>query len=106
MARRPRPTGVLPIGLMRQARKVAQRYIWWEPPAKTLTNLPRFLAHAMNSATWEDHVWLETHFSHDQLRSALRLAPAGTFTARSWNFWHVRLGARAIPRLPQKQIPA
>jgi len=97
---------MLPAGLMAQARKVARRYIWWEPPAKTLTNLPRFLAHAMNLATWEDQVWLETNFSRDRLRQALQRAPAGTFTARSWNFWHVRLGARSIPRLPEKEIPA
>jgi hypothetical protein len=97
---------VIPATQMRRARTVARRYIWWEPPAKTLANLPRFLAHAMNLATWEDHVWLETHFSRAQLRQALQRAPAGTFTARSWNFWHIRLGARSIPRLPQKQIPA
>jgi len=97
---------MLPAGLMPRARKLARRYIWWEPPAKTLANLPRFLAHAMNLATWEDQVWLETHFSRDRLRMALQRAPVGTFTARSWNFWHVRLGTRSIPRLPQKDIPA
>jgi predicted transcriptional regulator of viral defense system len=94
----------VPARLRACAKPLAQRYIWWEPAEKTIQNFPRFLSHAMNLATWEDQTWLETHFPASFLRAALSIAPAGTFTPRSWNYWHVRLGMRPSP-LPQKQIP-
>jgi hypothetical protein len=86
------------------ALRLARRYIWWELPEKSLENLPRFLAHCMNLATWQDQLWLEEHFSCDDFRAVLQDAPAGIFSPKSWNYWHVRLGLSAPPP-PRKHIP-
>ncbi len=94
-----------PGNLWADALPLAKRYIWWESPEKTLQNFPRFLAHFMNLATWEDQRWLEAHVPPDHLLLTLHTAPAGIFTAQSWNYWHVRLG-QPTPPLPQKQIPS
>lgn len=94
----------VPPRMQAAAKSLAKRYIWWEPAEKTLQNLPRFLSHTMNLATWEDQAWIERHFPTTQLNLALSQAPAGTFTPRSWNYWHVRLG-KPTPPLPKKQIP-
>ncbi len=95
----------VPPRIRAAAKPLAKRYIWWEPPEKTLKNLPRFLSHSMNLATWEDQAWIEQHFPKTQLSLALATAPAGTFTPRSWNYWHVRLG-KPTPPLPKKHIPS
>ncbi len=95
----------VPAHLLAAARPLAKRYVWWEPPGKTLRNFPRFLAHSMNLATWKDQCWLEAHIPPGQLLMALQMAPAGAFTRQSWNYWHVRLG-RSTPSFPQKRIPA
>ncbi len=95
----------VPPHLRREALPLAKRYIWWEEPAKSLLNFPRFLGHSMNLATWKDQRWLEQNVPAAHLLRVLAVAPAGTFTARSWNYWHVRLG-KLPPPLPEKRIPA
>jgi hypothetical protein len=94
----------VPAYLWTEAEHLARRYIWWQPSEKTLQNYPRFLAHAMNLATWKDQCWLESMIPYEHLRLALKLTPSGVFTARSWNYWHVRLG-EPTPVLPEKYIP-
>ena len=39
----------------------------------------------------------------DDLRAVLRDPPVGIFNARSWSFWHLRLGFDAVPDLPRRR---
>jgi len=81
---------------------LARRYLWWKTPQEALAAPWRILAQAMELGDWADIGRLEREAGRATLREALRRAPAGTFSPRSWSFWHVRLG---LAREPGK-VPA
>lgn len=84
---------------------VARRIVWFEEPAKALAATPRFVAYAMTFGTADEMRTIRRHLTDDDLREALRHAPPGIFDARSWAFWHVRLGCFEPPPLPVRVIP-
>ena len=97
---------------LRQARQrpgraweLARKYVWWQPPAETLADRRLFLAQIMTLGTVEDVRWLLSVASGDDLRAVLRDPPVGIFNARSWSFWHLRLGFDAAPELPGRRPP-
>ena len=82
--------------------RVAQRLIWWEPPELALTNHRRFLAQVMNIGTWTD-IKLVAHIVGESAFEAILIdPPPGVFTARRWNYWHVRFGKLPLPELPKR----
>ena len=83
---------------------IAARVIWFEPPQKALSDLPRFLAYAFRYATHEDMKILRTYLSDDDLRQALAAAPSGIIDARSWSYWHALLGIYPAPPMPQRVL--
>lgn len=77
--------------------RLACRYLWWKTPDQAMADPWRILAQAMELGTWEDMARLEREAGRATLREALRRAPVGTLSPRSWHFWHVRLGLARHP---------
>ena len=88
-----------------RAQAMARKYVWWQPPDRTLAERRLFLAQVMTLGSVDDVRWLLSHVSEDRLRGVLRDPPAGVFNARSWRFWHLRLGCVPVPVLPVRPVP-
>ena len=84
---------------------MASKYVWWQSPEDTLADRKLLLAQIMTLGTAEDVRWLLSVVSSDDLRAVLRDPPVGIFNARSWSFWHLRLGFDAVPDLPVRRLP-
>ena len=87
------------------AMAMARKYVWWQPPERTLEDRRLFLAQMMTLGTVADIRWLLSRVSTSELRRVLRDPPIGIFNRRSWNFWHLRLGLTPTPALPARRLP-
>ena len=88
-------------------KRLAGKYIWWKPPDEALTMPERIIAQVMDIGDYADVQWLASQVGDDVLREVLAHAEAGQFRARSWAYWHYRLGlsaAESIPPLPQRKF--
>ena len=86
----------------------AQRYIWWKSPEEAMAYPARVVAQVMNIGVFQDAARLAEALGDEGLRAVLRQAEAGQFNARSWHYWHYRLGLAApgeVPPLPVRHIP-
>ncbi len=87
---------------------LARRYIWWQRPDEASRDPRRVVAAVMNLGTWEDVLLLIESVGEPSLRDAMTHAVAGHFNARSWSFWHYRLGLTpvggTVPPLPKRRI--
>ena len=84
---------------------MARKYVWWQPPERTLEDRRLFLAQMMTLGTVADIRWLLSRVSTSELRRVLLDPPIGIFNRRSWNFWHLRLGLTPTPELPARRLP-
>ena len=82
---------------------VAERVVWFKPPAEALADPVHFLAHVMTYGTVEDLRALEGVIGPDEFREALDDAPPGVFDARSWAYWNLKCGRKPAPPLPVRQ---
>lgn len=88
----------------------AARYIWWKSVPDAMRYPDRIIAQVMNIGAYEDVQTLVERFGAEALRDVVRHAEAGQFNARSWAYWHYRLGlispdAQArVPPLPARQV--
>jgi hypothetical protein len=82
---------------------VAQRVVWFRPPAEALADPPHFLAHVMTYGTVEDLRALEGVVGLRELREALEQAPPGIFDPRSWAYWNLKCGRAPAPPLPVRR---
>ncbi len=87
-------------------RRLAGRYVWWEPPHRALLRRSNFLCQVLQLGIAEDVRTVRRMFGDDVLREALRSAPPGVFDARSWNYWHLVLFGQAPPPLPARPLPS
>jgi hypothetical protein len=85
---------------------IAARVCWWQSADEALKDTPLFLCRAMTFGTWEDASFCLEHFGREAFRDALRSAPPGLLDARSWHYWHHRLGMLPVPPQPVRAIPA
>jgi hypothetical protein len=85
--------------------QLAQRYVWWQPPAVTLAHRDHLLCQLMQLGTYDDVRTARRVLGDDAFRDALRRAPSGILDARSWNFWHLLLFGQPPPPLPLRQLP-
>lgn len=88
-------------------RRFAAKYIWWKSPDEALRRPRRVVAQVMNLGDFDDARELAGVLGDDALREAIRDAEAGEFTARSWTYWHYRLGLaepEKVPPLPARKI--
>ena len=88
-----------------RAPAMARKYVWWQPPDRTLTDRRLLLAQIMTLGTADDVRWLLSRVSTSELREVLRDPPIGIFNPRSWNFWHLWLRLKPVPPLPARRPP-
>lgn len=82
--------------------RVARRLFWWESPEQALTHRLRFLAQVMNLGTWTDIKLVQQVLGESAFEEVLNQPPAGVFTPRRWNYWHLRLRKHPLPSLPKR----
>ena len=85
-----------------ELRAVARRIVWFEAPEEALRDPVRFLAYAAARATHADMRVIRAHVSDDEFREALDCAPPGIIDARSWAYWHSKLGRWPPPAMPRR----
>lgn len=86
-------------------RALAAKYIWWQDPDQAIRRPQRVIAQVMNLGDFEDVQDLVAEAGHAALVETLRRAEAGQFNARSWHYWHYRLGLAqlgTVPPLPSR----
>lgn len=83
---------------------VAKRVVWFKPPAATLADDGFFLNFLMVYGTAEDLTVARQRYDDDDFRRALRNALPGIFDARSWAYWHARLGLGPAPARPVREF--
>ena len=88
------------------ATRMARKYIWWQPPERTLRDRRLFLAQMMTLGTVDDVRWLLEQVPEAELRGVLRDPPVGVFNHRSWVFWRRRLGLDPVEELPARRLPS
>ena len=88
------------------ASELERKFFWWEPVGSQPRSELRILAQAMNLASFEDVLRLETTPGADQLVEVMLKAEPGWINERSWDFWRGRLAlatGRAIPETPPRR---
>jgi hypothetical protein len=86
---------------------LASKYIWWKPPDDAITMPERIVAQVMNIGDYSDVQNLAEQVGDDYLREVLTHAEIGQFNARSWTYWHYRLGLAKIgqvPAMPERKL--
>jgi hypothetical protein len=85
----------------------AGKYIWWKTPDEAVTMPERVIAQVMNIGDYTDVQRVANHMGDAVLRDVITHAQAGQFDARSWAYWHYRLGLAEldqVPPLPQRSF--
>ncbi|HUH61430.1 MAG TPA: hypothetical protein VLZ50_00480 [Terracidiphilus sp.] len=90
-------------------RALAARYVWWKTPEEAMQFPSRVAAQVMNLGDWGDVVAMSEAVGDDYLRHVIKTAEAGQLNARSWHYWHYRLGladleANPVPPMPVRKI--
>jgi hypothetical protein len=86
---------------------LARKYLWWKTPDEAVAFPERLIAQVMDLGDFEDVAALVAQAGEAELRDVLLHAEAGQFSARSWAYWHYRLGiARVgeVPPLPERRF--
>jgi hypothetical protein len=81
-------------------RELATKYIWWKSPDAALRQPERVAAQVMDIGDYEDVQRLANEMGDTYLRSVIAKAEPGQLNARSWNYWHHRLGLVKRGRVP------
>jgi len=95
------------MDIAQELARLAKRYVWWKTPEEALENPEQIMAQVMNLGDWDDACRLVHCVGKDALRRVIREAEAGMFNARSWHFWHYRLGLAefgCVPPLPTRRL--
>jgi hypothetical protein len=88
--------------------KLARRYVWWKAPEDAIARPERIVAQVMNMGDYDDVQSLFRAAGPAYLCEVLTRAEAGQFEARSWAYWHYRLGLSGpgnVPPLPERRLP-
>jgi hypothetical protein len=85
-------------------RALARRYVWWKTPDEAIQQPHRIIAQVMNIGDFDDVVRLTQQVSNDVLIDVLTHAEIGQFDARSWHYWHYRLGLAEVDKVPAMPI--
>jgi hypothetical protein len=78
----------------------ASKYIWWKSPEEAVAMPQRVIAQVMNIGDYTDVQTMTGQVGDQALRQALVQAQAGQFNARSWAYWHYRLGLAEVGQVP------
>lgn len=85
----------------------ARRYLWWKAPDEAIRQPLRVIAQVMDIGDYSDVQQLAHRLGDSAFEAALAQAEAGQFSARSWAYWHFRLGLAKpghLPPLPQRRL--
>ena len=85
----------------------AKKYIWWKQPKDALLFPDRIAAQVMDIGDYDDVLALMSSLGEDYLRTVISHAEAGQFSARSWSYWHYKLGLAElgqVPALPKRMV--
>lgn len=80
--------------------RLAGKYIWWKTPEEAVAIPERVIAQAMNLGDYADVQALADQLGEEVLRAVVSHAEAGQFNARSWAYWHYRLGMASVDDVP------
>lgn len=81
-------------------KRLARKYVWWKTPDEAVAWPNRLIAQVMNIADYADVQQMAAQAGDDMLRDVLTHAEIGEFSARSWAYWHYRLGLAKPNKLP------
>ncbi|GAB4236882.1 MAG: hypothetical protein OHK0028_13990 [Deltaproteobacteria bacterium] len=91
-------------------KRMAQRYVWWQPPDASVADPRRVLAQVMDVGTLDDIQAPVRAVGRNTLIEVQRQAQPGWFRPRSWAFRHTALevatGDRRIPPIPSRRHDA
>jgi len=79
---------------------LASKYIWWQTPEDAVTMPHQVIAQVMDIGDYADVQLLAKQVGDEMLCEVLLQAQAGQFNARSWAYWHYRLGLAEIDQVP------
>lgn len=85
----------------------ARKYIWWKSPEEAVTKPLRVIAQVMELGDYEDAQTLIKLVGKAVFVEALKRSEAGQLSARSWHYWHLRLGLadfESVPPLPVRRF--
>ena len=86
---------------------MARKYVWWLTPVEVGARPNLAITQTMEIGDFKDHRRLEASLGFDRLAQALRAAEPGRFSARSWAYWHYRLGLAnpgRVPPMPRRRF--
>jgi len=81
-------------------KELAGKYIGWKTPDEALLAPERVMAQVMNMGDYADVCVLADTVGDKVLCDVLIHAEAGQFNARSWTYWHYRLGLASVDHVP------
>src|ERR1700678_2534602 len=84
---------------------LAPRYVWWKTPEEAMLYPDRVAAQVMTLGTFEDLTEMVEVTGEDYLRRVLQQAEDGQLNARSWHYWHYRLGLAEYGRITVTPMP-
>jgi len=85
----------------------ARKYVWWKTPEDAIAQPDRIVAQVMNIGDYDDVQSLVHQAGVPYLCEVLTHAEGGQFNARSWTYWHYRLGLSVpgkVPPLPERRL--
>jgi hypothetical protein len=88
-------------------KRLARKYIWWKAPEESLQQPERVVAQVMDIGDYDDLQMLAALAGDEYLREVIARAEIGQYSARSWAYWHYRLGLAVpgqVPSLPRRRI--
>src|SRR3989304_1530005 len=102
--RRPpgRPRGKRGEPAARLLRELARKYVWWLPRREVGARPDLAITQTMDLGDFEDQRRLEAALGRQRLARVLQRAAAGRLSARSWAYWHYRLGLARPGRVPSR----
>lgn len=83
---------------------VAERVVWFKPPAEALADPVHFLAHVMTYGTVEDLQAVNSVAGPEEFLETLENAPPGIFDPRSWAYWNLKYGRIPAPPMPVRRL--
>jgi hypothetical protein len=81
-------------------KRLASKYIWWKTPEEAAAMPERLVAQVTNIGDYTDVQSTASLLGDEALREVLTHAQAGQFNARSWAYWHYRLGLAGVDQVP------
>ncbi len=82
---------------------VAERVVWFKPPAETLADPVHFLAHVMTYGTVEDLRALDGVAGPDEFREAPDKRTSRRLRRAIWAYWSLKCGRPSVPPLPLRR---